>query len=567
MTDDSGKVMLSDAEGEATGSALPGAIGATPEGAYDAADGRRRFAQMPVPGTPWRVVMTVPESVLYEPAAGVSRWLPWIVLFALAIAGAVGLRLAARRARAERKLAASEDLHRSTLRHLPDAAVMVFDHDLRFSLADGPALEHVGWSSSEIIGRRFSEFAPPDAPAALEQRLRAALAGETESLEWEASRVDRILDMQICPVRSDGEIVAGLLILRDITERKRLEAELRRLADRDALSGLFNRRRFEADLAAQVARSRRHGERAALLILDVNDFKQVNDRFGHHVGDELIKHIAAMLGERVRDSDSIGRLGGDEFAILLGRVTPDEAAHTAEDIARLLRDRPMVRPDGQDIVVSASVGIAFIDASTVTAEQALVDADVSMYDDKAASRGTISELRQPTGGDSRAVRVFHCEDSESYRRLLAQMLLAHDDIEIVGGAGDPIAALAGVATELPDVILFDASMHRDDLALLGRLRASAPRSRVLVLSGDERLSDSLADEVGGFVSKSRTFDEIADAVRNLGATRRGGSARVAEGGSAAAPRSSRPSRGKRAAAASSVDAGTRATSSTRPGLI
>ena len=512
LVDDRGTVMLTNAAGDA-GRSLPAAVTARSEGSFDAPDGRRHFAQMAVPGTPWRVVLTVPESVLYAPVSGLA-WLPWAVLIALGIAGLVALRLVARRAAAERELAASEALHRHTVRHLPDAAVLVFDRDLRYTLAEGPALSVLGWEPAGLVGRTLPDVVPAERLAEMERHYRAALAGNTVPLDWDSVRGDRRLEGTITPLRDDQDrVIGGLLVARDVTVRRKMEQQLRRLAETDPLTGLWNRRRFEDALVTQAARCRRHDERAALLVLDLDHFKDVNDRHGHHVGDRLISHVAEVLGARVRTSDAVARLGGDEFAVLLAHVTPDEAAHTAESISRALRDRPLVLEDGTLLLVTTSIGIAFLDTRSADASQAMVNADIAMYDAKAAGRNKVSGLRQADGAEAGTVRVFHCDDSEPYRRLLGEMLRAHGDIDVVGEAGDGGTSVSRAAAARPDVILFDASLETDDPETVAQLREALPAARVLVLSGSDHCPDSLEDLVDGFLPKSSTFDEIAAAVR------------------------------------------------------
>ena len=127
--------------------------------------------------------------------------------------------------------------------------------------------------------------------------------------------------------------------VEDISVRKRMEASLQRLADHDPLTDLWNRRRFEEELRRQVARCRRYGEKAALLLMDLDGFKAVNDSFGHKAGDDLLKLVAAALQQRVRGTDAVARLGGDEFAVLLGNVSPDQAAERGRAAARARRRR------------------------------------------------------------------------------------------------------------------------------------------------------------------------------------------------------------------------------------
>jgi diguanylate cyclase (GGDEF)-like protein len=166
----------------------------------------------------------------------------------------------------------------------------------------------------------------------------------------------------------------GALILT-WNRRERMQ-ELERQASEDALTGLDNRRRFEKDLATAMARSQRDRTTAALLIIDIDDFKRVNDSQGHPAGDRLIKEVAEVLRRRARRSDNLARLGGDEFAVILPRCSPEEAQIAAEAIAREVRE---YRSEGGE-PVTVSVGVAiFGDDPRTSAATVFSEADTAMY--------------------------------------------------------------------------------------------------------------------------------------------------------------------------------------------
>ena len=169
--------------------------------------------------------------------------------------------------------------------------------------------------------------------------------------------------------------------LQDISERKQLEEHLRHLADHDPLTGLRNRRLFEHDLKLQVARSRRYGELAALMVIDLDDFKQVNDRHGHKVGDDTLKAVARALTRRLRETDLVARLGGDEFAVLLPHIDEEGIAIVADGLTRVIAACSIDIGDGV-FHPSGSIGFALVDQDTGSADQVLVEADRAMYADK-----------------------------------------------------------------------------------------------------------------------------------------------------------------------------------------
>jgi diguanylate cyclase (GGDEF)-like protein len=162
-------------------------------------------------------------------------------------------------------------------------------------------------------------------------------------------------------------------------------AELEVRADVDPLLDILNRRGFERELTRSLAYVKRYGTPAALLYLDLDGFKSVNDRHGHAVGDVVLKAVAAALVREVRASDVVGRLGGDELAILLWNVTEAAAAAKAEILEQTVETADLV-PLGIDLAVGASVGAAMLDASD-TAAGVIERADRAMYARKAARRG------------------------------------------------------------------------------------------------------------------------------------------------------------------------------------
>ncbi len=161
--------------------------------------------------------------------------------------------------------------------------------------------------------------------------------------------------------------------------------ELQRQAGQDSLTGLKNRRRFEEDLRTEMARGRREGARGALLMLDLDNFKAVNDSLGHQAGDRVIEEIAGVLRGRTRETDVLARLGGDEFAIVLPRCDKEEARSVAEAIATALREHVPKR-DGVPRI-TASIGIAMVGADPKTSSESVqAEADAAMYAAKDAGR-------------------------------------------------------------------------------------------------------------------------------------------------------------------------------------
>ena len=175
-----------------------------------------------------------------------------------------------------------------------------------------------------------------------------------------------------------------VLSLRDLTELKAAQSELHRLAFYDPLTGLANRQLFQDRLAHTVRRSRRTGESAALMFLDLDGFKRINDTLGHDAGDDLLAQVARWLSGCVREEDSVARLGGDEFVVLLSSIQgPQAAAKVAETILRRLCQR--VRLKEHDVSITVSIGVTMIPDDSEDSGVLMKYADLAMY--RAKERG------------------------------------------------------------------------------------------------------------------------------------------------------------------------------------
>jgi diguanylate cyclase (GGDEF)-like protein/PAS domain S-box-containing protein len=180
-----------------------------------------------------------------------------------------------------------------------------------------------------------------------------------------------------------GEPLHFVMLLQDVSERRRLAERLEHLADHDFLTGLFNRRRFQQEVDREAERMWRHGTRGAVLMIDLDRFKAVNDAFGHRAGDELLRGIARALMGRMRRTDVLARVGGDEFAMLLPETDEDRARIVAEGVRETIR-RHVAALGGASVRVTASVGIAPFDG--VRAFEVMELADRAMYAAKEAGR-------------------------------------------------------------------------------------------------------------------------------------------------------------------------------------
>jgi diguanylate cyclase (GGDEF)-like protein/PAS domain S-box-containing protein len=267
--------------------------------------------------------------------------------------------------------------------------------------ANRAALQILGAAPETLIGRPADE--------ALPARLAELVSGPArrEAREWSGSvgGEERTYDAMVSPLASHGGTVRGrLVVLRDVTERKRGEQalesaqkelraanlELGRLASTDPLTLLANRRQFFVRLEAEIKRAQRQGESLALVMLDLDHFKAVNDAHGHAVGDLVLKEVGALLSSCVREWDMASRLGGEEFALILPTTDREGAREVAERVRMRILDLRCRTAVGAVVTVSASCGGATLNDSVTTSDQLLVAADEALYRAKARGRDRVA---------------------------------------------------------------------------------------------------------------------------------------------------------------------------------
>lgn len=220
---------------------------------------------------------------------------------------------------------------------------------------------------------------------------RATLDAHLPFRDFEISRsdaegVERHLSISGEPVFDESGVFTGYRgVGRDITSRRQAEDHIRHLATRDALTGLPNRMLLSDRFSQMIAQAKRQGAQLAVLFIDLDGFKQVNDSLGHAAGDELLKEAARRLETAVRAGDTVARVSGDEFVIILGNLEQsDSAALVAQKIVEVLREP--VQLAGKPVSVTASVGISLYPADGHNAEALLGAADAAMYRAKQSGR-------------------------------------------------------------------------------------------------------------------------------------------------------------------------------------
>ncbi len=475
-----------------------------------------RSVERPIPGTPWRLVVSVPEASLYAALSGAGRWIPWgglaiFVLASLLVAGLVARLLKTRtalvgdiamREQVELELRDAQARFHRAFDEAPIGMALV-DLDALWRQVNRALCKMLRYTEAELLTRTRAQLTHPDDLAEDLAQVGGLVSGAIDHVEFEKRFIDSAGEIVWTHVsRSLVRDAAGsplyfIAQIQDISERRQFEAKLSHLADHDPLSGLFNRRRFEQELARQVAYTERYGTPATVLMLDLDNFKYVNDTLGHATGDELLVRVSTALVDRLRETDIIARLGGDEFAIILPETDAAAAELVAGNLLETIKHDGVVLHESRAIQVTGSIGIAPIETGVaLTPAELLMNADVAMYDAKEAGRGRFA-VHDPLAGGGRltdtlswAERIRGALDDDGfvlYHQPIMDLKLGQVTrhellLRMIGPDGEHV---------LPATFLYIA----ERFGLIAEIDSWVVRQAVALVAGQERLGRRLQLDV------------------------------------------------------------------------
>ena len=295
------------------------------------------------------------------------------------------------RKRAEQALRDSVEKLRLFADNVP-ALTVSWDENLRCRFANKAFIEFFGLDGANIIGKHVREVLSEDTYREIEGYFVQVLQGRPVTYQRTFRRANsecRYIEVRLLPQIGDkGEVLGCFAVTTDITEHKLTEEHIRRMAHHDSLTGLPNRLLFNDRLEQAISLAKRDSRQFALLYLDLDRFKAVNDTLGHAAGDALLQAVAARIRSEVRESDTVARIGGDEFAVILPDIAGREEAQTvAGKIIAALVPPFRLASQGPVAEIGTSIGIALYPADGLDADALVKAGDVGMYHAKQAGTG------------------------------------------------------------------------------------------------------------------------------------------------------------------------------------
>ena len=267
--------------------------------------------------------------------------------------------------------------------------------DGTFSRANVALCRSLGYTEAELKEMNFQQLTHPDDLEKDLSLLGEVIAGARQSYQMEKRYIRKGGEviwalLSVATVRDhDGGVRYFISQIQDISERRRMVEKLRDQANLDYLTGLYNRRYFIERGTQELARANRYAKPLSLLMLDVDEFKQINDTRGHRTGDLVLRHLSRVLGETLRSVDFCGRLGGEEFAVLLPETDAAAAQEIAERLRAAVAGSAVVPEDGPPVRYTISLGVTTLGASDSNIDTLLGLADKGLYKAKRSGRNRV----------------------------------------------------------------------------------------------------------------------------------------------------------------------------------
>ena len=316
--------------------------------------------------------------------------------------------------RFERELAEQNERLRVTLQSIGDG-VITTDVDGKIYYLNPVAERLTGWANGDAIGRHLSQLFKLANGRNHNQAADIAEAREgTVLIARDGSLYD--IEETVSPLLNDkSESIGMVLVFRDVTRQRQMTSEMSYRAAHDPLTGLFNRTEFDSRLQRALQSAKAHDGDHAVLFIDLDQFKVVNDACGHGVGDQLLKQVTSMLQTCVRGSDIVARLGGDEFGVILQRCGVDDALRIGQQICDQIDEFRFVH-DEQRFRIGASIGLVQVDANWVSSSAILQAADSACYTAKESGRNRVQMWLETD------VSLQHRQDETHWAARLEQAL-------------------------------------------------------------------------------------------------------------------------------------------------
>jgi diguanylate cyclase (GGDEF)-like protein/PAS domain S-box-containing protein len=330
--------------------------------------------------------------------------------------------------------------------HSQDALIVINEHGgiLEWNTR---AAEMFAWNGNDLKGKPIEYHITTTGPGLISQPYPFLFLTEKKlqknTIEFETRHPNgHVFPVQMTVSTLDFDSTTEyLLAIQDISDRKQEERKLQHLANHDDLTGLPNRSAFNCRLTDSMARARRSNETIALMFLDIDHFKSINDAYGHEVGDNLLMNFSSHVRKNLRESDFLARLGGDEFTIILeGIIVEDSVEVVARNIVEAIRSRCLI--DNMEHRVTTSMGAVVYDRSNISPHELIKLADKAMYKAKRAGRNTFmvvgrgeknsenTKEKSPTIANARALLNLPLNNGENYLQNILATVRRHLEMDV-----------------------------------------------------------------------------------------------------------------------------------------